>query len=566
MKKRKIGLRVKFTLLFILFAAVVMTTVSLVTYKNYEEAMMRKYADEAVSVARLAASFLDGEEMIRYGKTLTEDEEYKRLEALLDNIKEQTGVAYLYVMMPVSEDNMVYIFDAGTQEEKDSGKVVYLGWVGLYDDNFLSAKEAMATGEPSMKLEETNTELGNLASAYVPIKDDEGIPAAFVGVDFSMEEIHSFLNSSLEELLKIMAVTVLVCALLLLGLVYGQIISPIRLLKEKVEVMMEGELGVQVPVKRRDEIGEIMDAFNRMSAHIGNHIKEVTKLNQGYYKFVPSVIFRLLNKKSVTEIQLGDHNNVPLEILSMQVNGFEESARRMNPGELFAYVNRIYGISVPVILEHQGVIENYFNSGFRAIYTKPGKNALESAIDICQKLNEEKRRERQGTEFGKTEIAFGISRGTVILGIVGHDRRLASVAMSEQISVMEYLRSIAGKYRAQILITGTAAEAVPDFETRYRSRYLGLLHISAADSLERIYDVYDGDEDAVREMKEQTKELFEKGVNLFIRQQFYDARGCFVEILKISQMDYAAREYLYLCNQYQNREETSDIDIYFEDL
>lgn len=566
MKKRKIGLRVKFTLLFILFAAVVMTTVSLVTYKNYEEAMMKKYADEAVSVARLAASFLDGEEMLRYGKTLTEDEEYKRLEALLDNIKEQTGVAYLYVMMPVSEDNMVYIFDAGTQEEKDSGKVVYLGWVGLYDDNFLSAKEAMATGEPSMKLEETNTELGNLASAYVPIKDDEGVPAAFVGVDFSMEEIHSFLNSSLEELLKIMAVTVLVCALLLLGLVYGQIISPIRLLKEKVEVMMEGELGVQVPVKRRDEIGEIMDAFNRMSAHIGNHIKEVTKLNQGYYKFVPSVIFRLLNKKSVTEIQLGDHNNVPLEILSMQVNGFEESARRMNPGELFAYVNRIYGISVPVILEHQGVIENYFNSGFRAIYTKPRKNALESAIDICQKLNEEKRRERQGTEFGKTEIAFGISRGTVILGIVGHDRRLASVAMSEQISVMEYLRSIAGKYRAQILITGTAAEAVPDFETRYRSRYLGLLHISAADSLERIYDVYDGDEDAVREMKEQTKELFEKGVNLFIRQQFYDARGCFVEILKISQMDYAAREYLYLCNQYQNREETSDIDIYFEDL
>lgn len=566
MKKRKIGLRVKFTLLFILFAAVVMTTVSLVTYKNYEEAMMKKYADEAVSVARLAASFLDGEEMIRYGKTLTEDEEYKRLEALLDNIKEQTGVAYLYVMMPVSEDNMVYIFDAGTQEEKDSGKVVYLGWVGLYDDNFLSAKEAMATGEPSMKLEETNTELGNLASAYVPIKDDEGVPAAFVGVDFSMEEIHSFLNSSLEELLKIMAVTVLVCALLLLGLVYGQIIFPIRLLKEKVEVMMEGELGVQVSVKRRDEIGEIMDAFNRMSAHIGNHIKEVTKLNQGYYKFVPSVIFRLLNKKSVTEIQLGDHNNVPLEILSMQVNGFEESARRMNLGELFAYVNRIYGISVPVILEHQGVIENYFNSGFRAIYTKPGKNALESAIDICQKLNEEKRREKQGTEFGKTEIAFGISRGTVILGIVGHDRRLASVAMSEQISVMEYLRSIAGKYRAQILITGTAAEAVPDFETRYRSRYLGLLHISAADSLERIYDVYDGDEDAVREMKEQTKELFEKGVNLFIRQQFYDARGCFVEILKISQMDYAAREYLYLCNQYQNREETSDIDIYFEDL
>lgn len=566
MRKRKIGLRVKFTLLFILFAAVVMATVSLVTYRKYEEAMMKKYVDEAISVAKLTASFLDGDEMVRYGESLIKDEEYDRLEALLDNIRLQTGVAYLYVMMPVSDDAMIYIFDAGTKEQRDAGEVVYLGWEGVYDDNFLSAKEAMATGEPSTRLEETTTELGNLASAYVPIKNGDGVPVAFVGVDFSMEEINSFLKSSLEELLTIMAVMVLVSSLLMLGLVYGRIISPIRLLKEKVEVMMGGKLGVQVPVKGRDEIGEIMEAFNRMSAHIGNHIEEVTSLNQGYYKFVPSVIFRLLNKKSVTEIRLGDHNHVSLEILSMQVNGFEDSARRMSSGALFAYVNRIYGISVPIILEHQGVIENYFNSGFRAIYTEPGKNALESAIDICQKLNEEKKREKPGSEFGKTEIAFGISRGNVILGIVGHDRRLASVAMSEQISVMEYLRSIAGKYRARILMTGTAAAVVPDFEARYHSRYLGLLHISATDSLEKIYDVYDGDEDAVREMKEQTRELFEKGVEFFIHQQFYDARGCFVEILKISQMDYAAREYLYLCNQYYNREETSSIDIYFEDL
>lgn len=566
MEKRKIGLRVKFTLLFILFAAVVMATVSLVTYRNYEKAMMKKYADEAISVAKLTASFLDGDEMVRYGETLAADEEYERLEALLDNIRLQTGVEYLYVMMPISDDAMIYIFDAGTQEQRDAGEVVYLGWVGIYGDNFLSAKEAMATGEPSMSLEETTTEIGNMASAYVPIKDGDGVPVAFVGVDFSMEEIRGFLDSSMEELFKIMAVTVLVCSLLMLGLVYSRIISPIRILKEKVEVMMDGKLGVQVPVKGRDEIGEIMGAFNRMSAHIGNHIEEITRLNQGYYKFVPSVIFQLLNKKSVTEIQLGDHNNVPLDILSMQVNGFEDSAKRMNSGELFSYVNRVYRISVPVILEHQGVIENYFNSGFRAIYTEPGKNALESAIDICQKLNERKKRENRETELGKTEIAFGISRGNVILGIVGHDRRLASVTMSEQISVIEYLRSIAGRYRARILVTGAAAAVIPDFETRYRSRYLGLLHVSATDSLERIYDVYDGDEDAVREMKEQTKELFEKGVELFIRQQFYDARCCFVEILKISQMDYAAREYLYLCNQFYNREGTSNINIYFEDL
>lgn len=563
MKKRKIGLRVKFTLLFILFAAIIIAAVSRITFRNYEEAMMQKYADEALAAAKLAASCLDGDEMVRYGTTLEKDEEYERLSSELNNIKAQTGVEYLYVMMPLSDTEFVYIFDAGAEEEKE--RLAYLGWVGSYDENFASAKEAMATGEPSAKLEETVTEIGYLASVYVPVKNARGVPTSFVGVDFRMSEIHTFLQENLEEMLSVMGVTVFICSLFMLLLIYRGIISPIRILKEKVEVMMNGELGVQVPVKGRDEIGEIMDAFNRMSTHIKNHIGEVTRLNQGYYKFVPSMIFQILNKESITDIKLGDHGRVKLDILSMQVNDFEDCVRRMGAKELFAYVNHIYRMFVPVILKREGVIESYFNSGFKAVYTNGQKNALDSAIDICQKLNEEKR--KQGGEgLSNTEIAFGISRGDVIMGIVGQDQRLASVAMSEQISAAEHLRRVGWKYRARILVTGYGARAVPDFDTRYHSRYLGLLHISASDTLEEIYDVFDGDEDAVRKQKEQTKEKFEEGVRHFTSQSFYEARGCFVEVLKVSQMDYAAREYLYLCNQYYTREETSDIDIYIEDF
>lgn len=563
MKKRIFGLRAKFALLFVLFAALIMCSVGVMTYQSYRSAMMERYASEAVTTAKLAASYLDGDEMVRYSITREEDAEYERLAAILDNIKEQSGVLYLYVVKPVSEDSTVYLFDASAINE--TNYLAKLGDRGDWNENFKLAKEVMETGEPSHELEPTMTQLGYLASTYVPIKDHTGTPVAVVGVDFTMDEIQTFLRYSIKNLLLLMGALILGCFLVLLLLVNHSIISPIRVLKKYVEKMAEGELGVQVPIRSRDEIGEISEVFNRMSFNIGSHIHEITELNEGYYKFVPSVIFQILGKQNIKEINLGDNCTVPLEVLRMQINRFEEKTRRMDAEKLFGFLNRVYQLSVPIIMEKKGVVDSYFNGGLSAIYTNAGKNALDSAISICQKLNEEKRAGRQ-PEFKDLELAFAVSIGNQMVGIVGHDQRLSEVTLSEQISVVDYLRKIAWKYKARVLATGTAVSRIPDFDSRYHARILGLIHISASDALEKIYDVYDGDEEAMREIKEQTKADFEAGVRHFMAKRFYEARRCFVKVLKVSQGDYAAREYLYLCNQYYTKEDTLDINVYIEDF
>ena len=265
--------------------------------------MMKRYASEAVTIAKLAASYLDGDEMVRYSITREKDAEYERLAAILDNIKEQSGVLYLYVVKPVSEDSTVYLFDASAVNE--TNYIAKLGDRGDWDDNFKLAKKAMETGEPSNELEPTMTRLGYLASAYVPIKDHTGTPVAVVGVDFTMDEIQTFLKYNIKNLLLIMAGLIMGCFLVLLLLVNHSIIAPVRILKNSVEKMANGELGVQVPIKSRDEIGEISAVFNRMSFNISSHIQEITDLNEGYYKFVPSTIFEILGKRTSKRLVWG---------------------------------------------------------------------------------------------------------------------------------------------------------------------------------------------------------------------------------------------------------------------
>ena len=56
-------------------------------------------------------------------------------------------------------------------------------------------------------------------------------------------------------------------------------------------------------------------------------------------------------------------------------------------------------------------------------------------------------------------LGFGISFGPVMLGIVGDKDRLSASMLSEQITAAEHLKRAAWKYRASILITGTAGSS-----------------------------------------------------------------------------------------------------------
>ena len=561
MKKRKAGLRFKFAGLFVIFAVIIVMTVGSITYLNFQDAMLQKYTQEGMIVAKIAASYLDGETLLHYAETKEKDAEYEELDKALNNLKRQSGVVYLYVLMPVSGNDWIYIFDAVGDDAPD--EYAELGEHNQWEDDFEQVEEVMETGQPSKMLDLAETDFGSLASVYVPISDRSGKPVAVVGVDFTLEEIAVFLVNSILDLLGIIIGLVFVCFLVLLILINHSIIKPIRVLKNGVQQIAEGNLGVQIPISGDDEIGDITEVFNRMSSNISEHMQEMAALNDGYYKFVPSIFFDILHRKNVCEIKLGDNKKVPLGILNVQINGFHEYAKKMESEEVFAYLNRIYQFCVPCIMENNGVVDAYYTDGFSAIFTELGKSTLDSAINICQKLNKKKKM-KDTVLLQDVELAFGIAQGTPMVGIVGHEKRLSAVAMSEHISVAEYLKRTAPKYHARILTTGTNVSNIPDFEERYHARLIGYLYISTTGISEKIYDVYDGDEEEIYRIKDMTKDKFEAGVQLFVQKEFYAARRCFVDVLKVSQADYAAREYLYLCNEYYTMEDKTKAVTYIE--
>lgn len=545
--KLKFGLRVRFLVIFLLFSVMISAIAGYITQKNYERTIWEQYQKDTISIANLAVSFIDGDNFEHYARTLQKDAEYEKTQEDLNRIRRNNNVVYIYALKVVSDKETIYVFDTWT-EETPQDEIGQLGAREPYNPEYKGIANALEARKTNAEFEVTAiTRFGYNATIYAPVLNSKGEAVGVVGVDVAMNDIKTTAAEAVKSLLTVMISVIILFFLALLIVVQSSFIAPIRVLKACVEEMGAGKLGIQAPIRGNTEISEISRVFNQMSYNIGIHMKEMTELNNGYHKFVPVEIFHILQKSDVTQIHLGDYRETILSVFSMQMKGFENISETMESTRLFAFINRIYKEAVPSIQKREGVIGEYYKGGLSAFYQNSCQSALDSAIVICQHFHEvRKQMAQEGTPC--PELGFGISHGMVMVGIVGDRDRLSASLLSEQITAAEHLGRAAWKYRSSILITGTAAAQIPDFFTRYSSRFIGMLKYKVSGRTEKIYDVYDGDSVEDRERKELTKEKFEEGVKKFLEKEFYEARLCFIEVLKLYRFDYAAREYLYLCN------------------
>ncbi|MCH5275790.1 MAG: adenylate/guanylate cyclase domain-containing protein [Lachnospiraceae bacterium] len=268
---------------------------------------------------------------------------------------------------------------------------------------------------------------------------------------------------------------------------------------------------------------------------------EAGKREHIYKRLLPNKLFELFQQGEPENLKIGEVKSLKTTVLSYNVSGFAGKVRQQSSKEIFSFVNNILRLVVPCILYQEGEIDEYVDAGLSAFFLNAPERALQSAISVCEALNQAGIRE---------PYSIGLTYGDVIVGMVGHEKRFGILTISDTTGLAEFLRELAVRYRARILITGSFKKQIPDFDKYYNSRYLGDIYLKAAGCTEALYDVYDGDVPADKNGKRKTRLLFENGVDLFHNKNFHDARLHFIEVLKANRMDGAAKEYLFLCNRY----------------
>ncbi|MCD8338290.1 MAG: SpoIIE family protein phosphatase [Lachnospiraceae bacterium] len=263
----------KILLNYIIMAVILMASLSLLVSLNYRSEVVSQYRSMALSYAKTAAAYIDGDRVAEYLETGEKDEYYQEVMDFLNLHLENSDMQYLYVIIP-EEDDFVYVWDADSADEVMA--------LGEHEDYFTDGKEvvdAAFSKEPEIRMLYGEGDLyGYIVCLFYPIYDSAGEPVALVGVDLSVPEMNRKILSVTLMIICCIVVIVLLSIVFCIRFMRKNVEQPIRILSETAQGMvehLEEKDTPEIPIHTQDEIEGLARAFEGMHRELAAYIQRL---------------------------------------------------------------------------------------------------------------------------------------------------------------------------------------------------------------------------------------------------------------------------------------------------
>jgi len=331
--------------------------------------------------------------------------------------------------------------------------------------------------------------------------------------------------------------------------------------------LRETFLAIELPIvmlTAKNQVSDLVEGFvagandylskpfskNELLARIKTHIR-LAKINSAYGRFVPHDFLRFLGHESIVDVQLGDHVKKTMTILFADIRSFTTLSEEMTPEQNFNFINSYLSRVSPVIRAHNGFIDKYIGDAVMALFPESVDDAISGAIDM-QKQVQIYNIQRQ--QQGQIPIAIGIGlhTGSLMLGTIGEQERMESTVISDAVNLASRLEGLTKLYGAGILISGQTLLYLNNF-SKYNYRFVDRVKVKGKNQPVAVFEVYDGDEQVLKQLKTETKTDFEEAVYLYFQQKFAQAQEIFEDIYQINPQDQGTALYLKRCEKYQKQ-------------
>lgn len=406
---------------------------------------------------------------------------------------------------------------------------VNLPFENVAEDNLISEYKQVAEGRiDSIACGISDNSL-EWVIAVSPMKNSEGKVIALIETGISKLNYMTSSKQNSSEILQIVVIFEVITGALILTAA-GITLMPFKRLHKAVEQTGNGNYGAKVEVRGRDEIAGIAEAFNVMSMQIYDHAQNLGKLNEAYLRFLPSGIFSTIGKASVLSVSRGDYSSISNYILHISLIIFSEQNADMPNDDVFELIDNISREIMENIIGKNGVIESYNQEEYICIFGE-ADFAYNAAIELIQQLR---------LHYPRLRTSFVIVRDSVLLGIVGHEKRLGTIMLSHGIRLSKKLGQIASSCGANLIVTSDISFFVP-----CPQRFLGKIDFNGNEYT--FFDCFGGDEITMYLSKLDGCAQFEDMVAQFCEGQWSKCRHSALSYLEKHKNDSAAIRYLFLC-------------------
>ena len=509
------------------------------------QTVTQSYEDELYAKMRIATRmvtpWIDGDSLeqtdmlLEYGSA-----KYNANAERMENARDELN----YVIDGMQTDMMCYVYDGGRLFVTP----VLYGYNYMPIENTVNAADcaryyslmnkAVLDGE-AFDIFTVRDHEGEWLVAIKPVYNSKGHPVGLVEFNLHSYYLSSVQRQSLLYILGLFGISVvLVCAYFFISLRLN--LRPLKDLRWAVGQIGEGRMGARVNIKSRDEFRDIGIAFNIMSDKLEQYISNLVLLNSSYVKFVPSELFDLIGRENVTKVTLNDRASLNLSILFINFAGGSTLSQTMSPEAYFSVINKNFDRLSATVESNRGVVVRFDGTGMLALFPVGVEDALISAIQLKEILG----------ATGQDDMRIIVSAGTALIGVAGNENRHTIATISDEVSEIYLMNNSAERMGIRNMVTEQVLKSLSG-QKEYHYRFVGHYYNINRDTITGIYEFLDGEDVYSRNLKLQTRAVFEEGVRLFREGDFFEARKHFVDVLRINSGDDLASSYLVLCDRFE---------------
>jgi class 3 adenylate cyclase len=293
------------------------------------------------------------------------------------------------------------------------------------------------------------TRAGARISAFAPIAGADGRTAAVLEVDYPVDLYFDRLRE-LDTTIGLGMVAGALLALALAVVVARRLTRPVVALTRAAARVAAGDLTPAVPVRSRDEVGQLTRAFNGMVE--GLRQREVIRNAFGRY-VSPEVARAVLETPG--GLRLGGRKR-DVTVLMSDLRGYTRFAELGDPAGVMEVLNDYLGRMADIVIAHGGTVNEFIGDAVFAVFGAPiehpdhAERAAAAALAM-QRAMDELNETNAACGRPRFEMGIGINTGEAVVGNIGSEQRTKYAVVGAAVNLAARVESCT--VGGQILIT-----------------------------------------------------------------------------------------------------------------
>ncbi|MDY6824556.1 MAG: adenylate/guanylate cyclase domain-containing protein [Thermodesulfobacteriota bacterium] len=232
---------------------------------------------------------------------------------------------------------------------------------------------------------------------------------------------------------------VLVGLLLAVGLgVYYS--SPIQKLVMATREISRGNYRHRVVLNRKDELGNLARAFNKMSEELWRN----SLMQESFGKYVGNDVLEMIMADPQKQWLKGRRNEAT--ILFADIRGFTFFSEENEPEQVIEMLNEYFEISAGAILEQGGYVDKFMGDAVLGVFGIPvfHSNHVERAVQAALMIQENLCKAAKHGNALFTAVGIGIDTGVIVSGNIGSQDKMEYTVIGSSVNAASRLSGMAG--------------------------------------------------------------------------------------------------------------------------